>query len=497
MGMALLSRLALSALALGLALAPDLPAQDAATAAKVRQAAELVRAGKPDQAIPIYRELANAFPGVPSFGINVAIAQYKAGRYRDAIAQCKEVLRLRPDLFTAWLFLGASQVGLGDQASAIEPLGKAVALAPDDLNARTMLADALFSQERYRQSAGQFEEAAQRMPGNARVWQGIARSYDALAAELFDRLARTAPDSSELAALTGDFERGREQWARAFESYRRALAIRPAFRELHAAIATVYERTGHSDWAALERTREPAAPANCAAPSLECDFAKGMLHEVAAAKGETPEALYWRVRASRELEHRAVEKLGQLPPSPERFETAALASERAGQYREAAAAWKEALQLAPGNAEFERQLAVALCRSNDCGSALSLVKNLLDREPANAQLNYLYGAALNSTQRAAQALPFLEAAVRLDGSLLDARAALGQAYLEAGSPERAIPELEAAVAQDPEGTRRYQLARAYQAAGKQQQAAAALRAYREFLAKREAGQQAEPRITPP
>ena len=164
MEMALLSRLALGALALGITLAPALPAQDAATAAKVRQAAELVRSGKPDQAIPIYRELADEFPGVPSFGINVAIAQYKAGRYRDAIAQCKEVLKLRPDLFTAWLFLGASQVGLGDQASAIEPLEKAVALAPDDLNARIMLADALFSRERYLHAAGQFEEAASGRP---------------------------------------------------------------------------------------------------------------------------------------------------------------------------------------------------------------------------------------------------------------------------------------------------------------------------------------------
>ena len=284
-----------------------------------------------------------------------------------------------------------------------------------------------------------------------------------------NRLARTAPDSAELAALNGDFERGREQWARAFESYRRALATGLRSGELHTAIAAVYEQTGGAlRLGRIERAREPAAPTNCAAPSLECDFAKGQLRQVAAGAGETPDALYWRVRASRELARRAVEKLGQLPPSPERFQAAALASERAGQYREAAAAWKEALQLAPGNAAFERQLALALCHSNDCGSALSLVKNLLDREPANAQLNYLYGAALNSTQSAAQALPFLEAAVKLDGSLLDARAALGQAYLETGNPERAIPELEAAVAQDPEGTRRYQLARAYQAAGKQE-----------------------------
>ena len=59
-------------------------------------------------------------------------------------------------------------------------------------------------------------------------------------------------------------------------------------------------------------------------------------------------------------------------------------------------------------------------------------------------------------------------AVRLDGSLLEARAALGEAYLEAGETQRAIPELEKAIAEDADGSRHYQLARAYQSTGQQE-----------------------------
>ncbi len=490
-------RVRLAAMAAGTVLAAAVcGAEDAATAAKIRRAAELVQTGKPNEAIPIYRELESAFPGVPSFAINVAIAQYKAGRYGDAVKQCREVLRLRPDLFSAWLFLGASQVALGETGAALDPLRKAVALAPEDRNARIMLADALFSTEHYAEAAAQFDEAARRAPDNPRVWQGVARSYDAEAAKLLEEIEHLAPASAEAAALAGSVEAGREQWARALEHYRRALALRADFRTLHAAAAEVYANTGHADWAATEQAKEPEPAAACETRSPECDFAKGLLHEAATAAGKTAPDLYWRARACLELARQARAKLHDLPPSPERWQAAALEHEKKGQYREAAAEWKEAAQLAPDNREFARQLALALCRSNDCASALPVIRKLLDREPASAELNYLYGSALASTESAAQAVAYLEAAVKLDPKLLAARAALGQAYLEAGQPERAVPELEAALTVDEDGSRHYQLARAYQALGKQDQAAATLRAYREILARREAASAAEPRITP-
>jgi predicted Zn-dependent protease len=105
--------------------------------------------------------------------------------------------------------------------------------------------------------------------------------------------------------------------------------------------------------------------------------------------------------------------------------------------------------------------------------------------------------ALGGTQDARRALPYLEAAVQLDGNLLDARAALGEAYLEAGETDRAIPQLEKAIANDSDGSRHYQLARAYQLAGKQEQAAAVLREYRDILERREAAKEDDERITPP
>jgi predicted Zn-dependent protease len=469
------------------------PSQNAAQ--KSARANALVQAGKPEAAIPIYRELVAAFPAEPSFGTNLAIAQYKAGRYQDAILECRRLLRLRPDLFPALLFLGASQLKLGEASRAIEPLRQALSLNPNDRNARIMLADALLANGQPREAAGQYALAAEAMPESPRVWYGLHRGYAGWSSELLSTLEKTAPGSAEFLALSGDFERDRLQFARAFQLFRQALALQPAFRGLHAKLAEIYELTAHPEWAAIERTRE-SAPA-CGNPSPECDFVSGRLREAAVVMSNTPDSLYWQALATRALAQHAYARLEQLPPSRESHEAAAESHERSARYREAAVEWKQALALAPGDSNLQRRLALALCYGNDCASALPPLKDLLVHASSSAELNYLFGLALNSTREPAQALPYLEKAVRLDDKFLPAHAALGEALLESGSPERAIPQLEAAVAEDENGVRHYQLARAYQAIGKRERATAVLRDYREILNQRAASEKDEPHITAP
>lgn len=101
-------------------------------------------------------------------------------------------------------------------------------------------------------------------------------------------------------------------------------------------------------------------------------------------------------------------------------------------------------------------------------------------------------------QQAGRALPYLEKAVRLDPKHAPALGALGQAYLAAGRAGDAARILETALAgDDPNGTRHYQLARAYQAAGLPDRAAAALRAYSEWKARATPADTGDPPLTPP
>jgi predicted Zn-dependent protease len=83
----------------------------------VQKAGQLVREGKPQDAIPIYLQLVRASPNRPEFFIGLCVAEFKAKQYRGAIEHASAALKLNPDLAVASLFLGASYLEIGQHAS--------------------------------------------------------------------------------------------------------------------------------------------------------------------------------------------------------------------------------------------------------------------------------------------------------------------------------------------------------------------------------------------
>ena len=108
-------------------------------AAKSQRARELVVAGKVEEAIPIYRELAQAYPNDAAMLVNLSITEFKAKRYRDAATDAASAVKLQPDSLAANLILGSSYVELGEQSLAVSPLEKVLRHAaagtqrPDDV----------------------------------------------------------------------------------------------------------------------------------------------------------------------------------------------------------------------------------------------------------------------------------------------------------------------------------------------------------------------------
>src|SRR6202171_5819396 len=163
-------------------------AQQADLAAKAQRAQELVRADKSDEAISLYLELVRALPNDAGMLVNLAIAEFKAKRYGDSAVHAGAALKLQPESVAASLFLGSSYVELGENARAVAPLERVIAVQPNDRNARLMLADALLGSERFDEAAAQFQKASELAPQNPKVWYGLGRSYEALAERAFQRL---------------------------------------------------------------------------------------------------------------------------------------------------------------------------------------------------------------------------------------------------------------------------------------------------------------------
>jgi predicted Zn-dependent protease len=314
---------------------------------------------------------------------------------------------------------------------------------------------------------------AARQPRLARAWQGLGLSYTALSKEAFRKLEAEQPHSGEWFMLAAESELERGQPERAFALLRQA---DPATPGVHAAIAGVYEKTSHPDWAAAERLKQP-------------------LEKLAA----TPNRNYSDVLRYCELAGQAFQTLAALPESAELHELLAHAKQEQGQRDEALSEWRRAAELAPADSRIKGKLAEALLDSRMYEEALGLLVPLVASNSSNAQWQYVLGDALVRERRSEEALLHLEAAVRLNGNLIPARAALGRVYLQMGQPAKAIPHLKIGLPADEEAIL-FQLGQAYRATGQASLAESAFARQQQLLRRtvtQPAASARTPPITPP
>lgn len=439
---------------------------------QLEQARRLAAAGRTEEAIAVYEALLASAPDNAALRVNLAVLRFKAGRYEQVIEDCRAALERDPRLATAWLFLGASRLRLGRPKEAVDPLRRALAAQPGDRNARLMLAESLLAVQEYAEAAGHFEQLIPTLADNPRLWYGLERCYQALAHQIKARLEAGAPASPYLSVLRGEELLEQRQYGLALRELRAAAAALPQLPGLHAALAELYRRTGHQDWAAIEEAKERSL----AAPP--CSERKDPPCPQAAA--DSPEGLYWKIRRLRALAAEAYARLSALPPSAALHELNARKLDGAGRAIEAAREWEKALALAPGDPVLEKGLALSLFNGRNFRAALPLLETIRAREPDSPEILFLCGGSYLGLEQPEKALECLERAIQRDPGFLPARGALGQAYLTLGRFEQAIPHLEAALAADEDGTRHFQLAQAWRGVGKPDRAERYLRKYREL-----------------
>jgi tetratricopeptide (TPR) repeat protein len=476
-------------------------ASDLAAVAERGRAA--MAAGRFAEAAQLYAEIVRALPDEPGMLLNLGMALSMAGRPREAVGPLEAALKRRPDLAPASLFLGQARMDLGEPARAVKPLETFLTAQPENRDARRILADALFALRRLDEAAREYRKLTELDPQDPKAWYGLGRSYQLQAQGALAGLQTSAPESIWVALLVADGLVVQERDTGAFVLYREALEKRPDLAEAREALARIYDRKNHPEWAAVEREKARAIPPpECRTPSLECDFRAGRLREVveAARRLGTAESRYWLSRATNELAHEAFGRLEKLPPSPEAVlvRVEVLRSQR--RYAES----KEALQKAsaswPDDARLRHELATLLLIGHELETARPLLEGLLEQAPDSAELNLLLGELWVDGHRPEKAVPYLERAVQNDPKRLHAHALLGQAYVDVGEAERALPHLEAALETDEDGSLHFQLARAYQAAGKADLARKTREEFQEIRQANEARAKAEDEeftITPP
>ena len=405
-------------------------------------------AGSYEQAIPIYQALVKALPGNQGLIMDLGVAEHLAGREREAIPHLEAALKTQPA----------------------------------NRQLRDMLAAALMDRGRFDEAAAQLRELTAAAPDDAHAWYGLGMSYQGLSETAFDKLQKIDAASPYVSALVADTRVQRRQYRSAFFFYSEALKKLPELHGIHAAMAEVYRKTGHPDWAAAEDAKEAALRApDCKAHPAECDFVAG--HDVQLTKGafSAAEALYWEAKAANELALQAFFRLGQLPESVELHQLKAQIARGQGQQIEAVKEWRAALALKPDNLALERELAISLFEAADYKAALDAAAGLLKQHAGSAEIEFLMGDSLLRLEQPDEAVPHLRAALAADPALVAADASLGLALARLGKNAEAIPHLVKSLELDQDGSLHFQLAGAYRASGDAEKARAAMAQYQELV----------------
>jgi predicted Zn-dependent protease len=334
-----------------------------------------------------------------------------------------------------------------------------------------MLADAYVAAGRPMDAVAQLRSATTTAPRNPAVWYALGQAYNAVKDEALATF--TPSDTSWRALLSADALSENGHLVDAFTLYRGVEADLPTMVNVHDSVARIYERTGHTQWAATERTKGQLAAAACGTRQALCEFRLGRFRTAldAALAGSDPESRYWRARAANELALAAFKELDSLPDSAERRTIRAILAQGEERYTDAVAELEAATRLAPKQPELVYQLASAYYSAQDFDKTIATLSPLLKAYPGDPRLRSLQGQALLQLQRPEDAVPIFEQLVTRTPKDPRVRLFLGRAYFQGGYYAEAVPLLEEQLATDHDGSLHVQLARAYTALGQRDKVA--------------------------
>ena len=482
----------------GLRVAP----QAAELGGRSREASRAMEAGRFDDAAQIYRELLQALPDDPGLLMNLGMALAMGGREAQAIAPLERAVKLKPSLVPAQLFLGSSYLEIGAADKAIAPLRRVITAQPGNVEYRRLLASAYAAVGRPVDAATELRKVTELAPRMPAAWYALFYAYNAIAQDALATFAQQPEGSGWQDLLLADALAADGRFNDAYAMYRAAERALPSMLNIHDSIATIYEKTGYRDWAAIERGRGTLRVAECARRKAFCEFRAGRYRTAlsAAVSGNDSEAQYWRARAATELAKQAFARLDQLPDSRERREVRAVLATSERRYPDAVTELNAALKHAPDDPALIARLGVALHASREYEQAVRTLAPIASAtSPADVEVLTAYGDALLQLDRVDEATAVLRRAFTADTSNRAASLALARGYLRKNEFRAALPLLEWQLQGDSDGSVHVQLSRALAGLGQQDKADAMLAKSQEIqrASQERAGEAARRTIGPP
>jgi tetratricopeptide (TPR) repeat protein len=209
--------------------------------------AELVRTGRPADALPLLEKAAAASPDYAPAQFDLGVALARAGDSARALERFAAAVRLRPDHAESRSAYALALQESGDATRALEQFHEAARLGPTDPKAQFNLANALVQAGKARDAEAYYEAALRLRPDYPEAHTNLGltlRSIGDSAAALphLEAAARLQPDSPgiqfSLAELLTDLARVPE----ALGHYEHAAQLSPGSLEFQYTLAQAYAR---------------------------------------------------------------------------------------------------------------------------------------------------------------------------------------------------------------------------------------------------------------
>ena len=371
-----------------------------------------------------------------------AVADYDAGRYRQAATQLESLLPYAPKSFEIHELLGMVYASLSEDAKAIEHLDAAVRLKPDSAVARTNLGASLSHSGNAALAGEQFRKALELEPASFDANHNLGEHYVQLgkiadARPLLERAQQVNPASynNGYDLAMADFVLGRLDEARQLVQ---GLVKKQDTGELHNLLGQIEEKDGKFVTAANEF--EIAAHMDPSEDNLFTWGSEMLLHRTY----EPAIAVYQ-------------EGVRRFPDSPRLSIGLGLALYSRGKYDEAVAALLKAADLNPSDPRCYLFLSKAYDSSpNQAEKVIQTFRRFAELQPGNALAQYYYAMSLWKGKRTEDAgldlqtvESLLHKSIALDEALPEAHVQLGNLYADQHGYEKSIPEYVRALELDP------------------------------------------------
>jgi len=202
--------------------------------------------------------------------VNLAHALSQSGRFDEAIAECREALKIKPDFAAAHNNLGDALIqnkpgggtvpGQNALDEAIGHYRAALQIKPDFMQARSNLGNVLLQKGQVDEAIAQFQKILEMDPHIAEAEFSLGKAFlqkrevnEAIAH--YQKALEIDPDYAEAQYYLGNAFIAEDKYSEAIANYEAAVRTRPDFFEAHHNMGCVLATIGNTD-KALEQFNE-------------------------------------------------------------------------------------------------------------------------------------------------------------------------------------------------------------------------------------------------